>query len=65
MLSKVIYNAAALVHVSIVEITETGIYQTVFQIQALEKNILPCEPKSESLIDTFALFKEVLSYMFL
>ena len=31
MLFKVIYNAAALVHVSIVEITETGIYQTFFQ----------------------------------
>jgi hypothetical protein len=28
---KIIYNAAALAYVSIVEITETGIYQTFFQ----------------------------------
>jgi len=67
MLSKVIYNAVAAGHVNCWNHRNWNLSDRIPNIGSW-KNVLPCEPKSESLIVTltyFALFKEVLPCMFL
>ena len=66
MLSKVIYNAVAAGHVNCWNHRNWNLSDRIPNIGSW-KNVLPCEPRSESLIVTltyFALFKEVLPCMF-